>query len=210
MAIAVMQLLVHPAPSQAADLPQTRELVKRGQYEEALQQATEAVEGAVTGEEWRVLKADLELLLGRYTAARETCTEALQRYTYSIRLHHRLRDAARFSGDQELADAQATEITRLVESSPWRFTDADNLLTLGHIALEMGADAKEIQDAFFTRARRNNPRRPEPLLAIGNLALEKRDYQLAAETFRSAMDAFPNEPDAHYGRRWNRWQTLRI
>lgn len=198
-AMALLLFALARISAHAADLPQTRELVKQGKYEQALQQATEAVEGNVYGEEWRVLKADLELLLGRYAEARETCTTALEKYTYSIRLHQRLRDAARFGGDTELAEAQATEITRLVESSPWRFTDAENLLTLGQIALELGADAKEIQDAFFVRARRNNPRRPEPVLAIGNLALAKRDYQLAAETFRTAIEAFPNEPDAHYG-----------
>jgi hypothetical protein len=168
-------LLLAQQSSTLADLPQTRELVKKGQYEEALLQATEAVQGNVYGEEWRVLKADLELQLGRYPEARETCTTALEKYTYSIRLRWRLRDAARYGGDPELAEAQMAEIMRLVEAAAWRFTDADNLLTLGHIALEMGADAKEIQDAFFSRARRNNPRRPEPVLAIGNLALAKWD-----------------------------------
>lgn len=199
IAAALLIAFARPAAAVAADLPATREMFTAGQYEDALASATEAVEGGAYGEDWRVLKADLELLLGRYSAARETCTTGLERYAFSIRLHWRLRDAARFCGDDAAADAELDAITQLVESSAWRFTDADNLLVLGEAALELGADAKEVQDAFFSRARRNNPRRPEPLLALGNLALAKRDFQLAAETFRKAIDGFPTAPDAHYG-----------
>lgn len=195
----VVAVTLAPQAGGSADLPEARALAGSGEYEEALRLATEAVEANTYGEDWRILKADLELLLGRYEAARVTCIEALQKYTFSVRLHWRLREAHRFCGHAELAADQMKEITRLVESSPWRFTDSDNLLMLGEIALDAGADAREVQEAFFQRARRTNPRRPEPLLALANLALDKRDFQLAAQTFRQAAEAFPDHADVQYG-----------
>jgi tetratricopeptide (TPR) repeat protein len=183
----------------APDLEEARALAAAGKYEEALEQATQAVTDRLYGDTWHILKADMELALGRYADARATIEAALERYSWSIRLRWRLRTAARFTGDTELAAAQTDEIARLVDSSPWRFTDADNLITLGEIALAMGADAKDVQDAFFQRAKRNNPLRPEPQIALGMLALDKRDEKLAADTFRTAAEKFPDNADIQYG-----------
>ncbi|REJ79802.1 MAG: hypothetical protein DWQ29_14520 [Planctomycetota bacterium] len=193
--------LVHAAASRspAADINEPRRLAASGDYEEALELVTKAIEDNVYGEDWRVLKAELEMTLGRYPTARATLESAVEKYAWSIRLRWQLRDAARFTGDPELAEAQSAAITQLVEASPWRFTDADNLITLGWIALEIGADAREVQEAFFKRAERNNPRHAEPILALANLALEKRDFALAAEKFTKAAESFPDNPDVHYG-----------
>ena len=198
--VAVGALLLAPVTSaSAADISEPRASAAAGDYETALQQVNQAIEDNVYGENWRVLKADLLLTLGRYDEARATLETAIEKYAWSIRLRWRLRDAARFTGDPELADAQTTAIAQLVESSPWRFTDADNLITLGWIALDMGADAREVQEAFFKRAERNNPRRAEPIIALANLALEKRDYALAADKFARAVADFPENADGHYG-----------
>lgn len=199
---AAIALILTQAPGSAhaaPDLDETRKLAAAGKYEEALAQATQAVTDRLYGDAWHILKADMELMLGRYADAKATIEAALERYAWSIRLRWRLRTAARFAGDADLAAAQTDEIARLVDSSPWRFTDAENLITLGEIALAMGADAKDVQDAFFQRAKRNNPLRPEPQIALGMLALDKRDDKLAADTFRQAADKFPENADIQYG-----------
>lgn len=181
--------------ARAADLDEAQKLAASGQYEEALAQAAQAIDDRAYGEGWHLLKADMELTLGRYQDAKATITTALERYSWSVRLRARLREAARFTGDDELAEQQISEISKLVEASPWRYTDADNLITLGSISLELGADAREVQDAFFRRARQNNPLRAEPRLALGRLALDKHDFGLAAEIFREAAETFPDDAD---------------
>lgn len=187
------------ATARAVDLDEARALAVSGQYEEALAQATEAIEDRAYGETWQLLKVDMELMLGRYEEAKATITTALERYSWSVRLRQRLREAARFTGDEELAEQQTAEIAKLVESSPWRYTDADNLITLGWLSLELGADAKDAQEAFFRRARLNNPLRPEPRVALGRLALDKRDFGLAADIFREAAESFPDDADIQIG-----------
>ncbi len=199
MAGAVALVLGTTHADAAPQIDEARALAAAGKYEDALQQATQAVNDRLYGDAWHLLKADMELIVGRYADARATIEAALERYSWSIRLRWRLRTAARFTGDADLAAAQSDEIARLVESSAWRFTDADNLITLGEIALAMGADAKDVQDAFFQRAKRNSPLRAEPQIALGMLALDKRDEKLAADTFRAAAEKFPDNADVQYG-----------
>jgi tetratricopeptide (TPR) repeat protein len=183
----------------AADIDDARAMSARGRYEECLTRAAEAVSAGTFGEAWPLLKAEMEFTLGRYRDARETIEAALQKYPTSVRLRWRLRDAARFDGDDELAEAQLAEITRQVEATPWRYTDAENLIVLGEAALELGADAKAVQDAFFQRAKRNNPLQAAPQIALGRLALDKRDFALAADTFRTAAKTFGDNADVQYG-----------
>ena len=102
----------------------------------------------------------------------------------------------RGDGGRRALDA---EIAQLVETSPWRFTDAESLVLLGGLALELGGDAKEVQESFYQRARRNNPVHRLPRLALGRLALEKRDFPLAAEIFKEACQTFDDDPDFLFG-----------
>jgi len=186
-------------PLCAADFNEARALATTGKYEDALQAATDAVNANVFGEDWWLLKADMESTLGRYSDARDTLLAGLVKYEWSIRLRMRLRDAARFAGDADLAAEQLTAITAQVRSNAWRYSDAESLLTLGWLTLELGEDAKAVQDTFFKRAQRNYPRNPAGVLAYGELALTKRDFALAADTFQAALKTFPDEPAVHFG-----------
>lgn len=183
----------------AADINEARKLATTGRYEAALQAANDAVAANTYGEDWWLLKAEMESTFGRYADAKATLQAGLVKYEWSIRLRVKLRDAARFAGDADLAAAQLPAITRQVNANAWRYSDADSLLTLGWLALEMGDDAKAVQDTFFKRARRNYPRNLAAALAAGELALVKRDFALAAESFRAAEQTFPDEPAVHYG-----------
>ncbi|QDU41511.1 tetratricopeptide repeat protein [Maioricimonas rarisocia] len=185
--------------ARAADLDTARELAAVGEYEKCLAETSAAIEDGVYGESWHLIKAEQQLMLGRYDDAVETLEVALQRYSWSVRLRWKLRHAYRFTGESDKADTQVAEIARLVQASPWRYTDAENLIALGELSLDLGSDARQVQDSFFSRARRNNPVHRTPRLALGQLALEKRDYQLAAEIFREAIKTFEDDADFHHG-----------
>ena len=183
----------------AADLDDARLQLLTGEYDACLAQCQEAIDSNAFGEGWRLLKADVELLTGRYQEARETLDAAIGTYSWSVKLRIRLRDALRFTGAADQVAQLDADIARLVEASPWRYTDAESLVLLGRLALDMGADAKNVQKSFFQRARRNNPVNRLPRLALGRLALEKRDFPLAADIFREAVETFENDPDMLFG-----------
>ena len=122
-----------------------------------------------------------------------------EKYSWSVRIRLLAREAYRFSGELELAEEQEEAISKLVEASPWRYSDSENLVALGRLSLEYGFDAGEVQKTFFERARRNSPRNPKPLMAMGELALDKRDFALAAELFREGIEKFPESADMPYG-----------
>lgn len=183
----------------AADIDECRKLLLRGKYQECLAATSEAIEKGVYGESWHLVKADAEFQTGQYEESLATIQKALERYGWSVRLRWTGIQASRYLNNEEQVDKFVAEIAQLVQSSPWRYTDAENLVTLGEFIIEQGADAKEAQDAFYTRSRRNNPVHRRPVLALGNLALDKRDFQLAAEIFLPALEKHPDDPDIHFG-----------
>lgn len=183
----------------AADLDECRKLLIQGEYQQCIEMTAAEIEKGVYGESWHLVKAEAELRTGKYEEAFATTQKALERYGWSIRLRWAAREACLYLGQQEQYGTYAGEIAQLVQSSPWRYTDVENLVTLGHFVLQQGADARQAQDAFFTRARRNNSLHRTPVLALGNLALEKRDFQLAAEIFESGLEAHPDDPEILFG-----------
>jgi tetratricopeptide (TPR) repeat protein len=195
----LMLLGVSSSFAVAADIDECRALLLSGKYEECLTATNEAIEKGVYGESWHLVKADAEFQTGQYEQSLATIQKALERYGWSVRLRWNGIQACRYLNDEEQVDKFVAEIAQLVQSSPWRYTDAENLVTLGDFIIEQGADAKEAQDAFYSRSKRNNPVHRKPVLALGNLALNKRDFQLAAEIFAPALEKHPDDPDIHFG-----------
>jgi tetratricopeptide (TPR) repeat protein len=176
-------------------ITECRDLFRTGQYEDCLQATTEAIEGRSYGEEWPMLKTQSELATGRYDDAVATVAAGLERYSWSVRLLMLQHECAVATGQKELADKSLAEIERLVQTASWRYTDADDLVSLGHAALALGADPRDVQEGFFDRARRNFATRPDGFLAAGQLAAAKGDFQFAAEILGPAAEKFDDNPD---------------
>lgn len=182
-----------------AEIDECRKLLLQGEYEKCLSTTRDAIEKGVYGESWHLVKADAEFQMGRYAESLATIHAALERYGWSVRLRWEAMRVCRYLNQTEQVEKYVAEIAQLVQASPWRYTDAENLVTLGEFIIEQGADAKEAQDAFLTRARRNNPLHRAPALALGELALDKRDFQLAGEIFTAALETHPEDPDMNFG-----------
>ncbi|MCA9025153.1 MAG: tetratricopeptide repeat protein [Planctomycetaceae bacterium] len=183
----------------AADLAKAQRLAESGQYEEALQEAATALEGNIYYDRWHVLKAEMELMLGRWSEARATIEAGLSKHKNSIRLRWLGREAFRRTDDPEAADRMQAEILKEAETAPWRYSDADNLIVLGNAALVLGVDPKDVLESLFERAEKAAAGSKAPPRAMGQLALDKHDFKLAASTFRRALDRFPDDADFHYG-----------
>jgi tetratricopeptide (TPR) repeat protein len=64
----------------------------------------------------------------------------------------------------------------------------------------MGVDPKNVLDAVYATAQKNNPKLRDVYLARGELALEKHDFPLAARAFEEGLKQLPDDPDLLFGR----------
>lgn len=194
-----VSFFVPSARAQSADLDECRQLLIAGAYTQCIEEAGRAVSERRYGETWPVLKAQAELAVGQYAAAHATVEAGLKRYPWSIRLRWVGHRACQHTGKAEEAQTLLQEINRLASQASWRYGDVDDLITLGRAALLTGADAREVLDGFYEQARRLDPNHREPYLAVGELALNKHDAELAADNYRDALKHFPDDPDVHFG-----------
>ncbi|MEO2018795.1 MAG: tetratricopeptide repeat protein [Fuerstiella sp.] len=182
-------------PIQSATISECREMLRVGDYVLCLDAATEQIEGRRYGEEWPILKAAAETELGRYLQAAATIDAGIVRYSWSIRLRMLAYDTALLLGDRQKSEQMLDEINQLATGSPWRYTDADDLVSLGRAAITLGADPKDVLEGFFDRAIRNYKTRPDGFIAAAQLAIDKGDVALAAEFMQPAAKQFPDNPD---------------
>lgn len=199
LACLVLLICLVASPSgMAASIRETRALLSAGRYSEALDLATQEVERRSYSEEWPLLKAEAEMSLGKYAEAASSLAEGLKRYSWSIRLRMATFDLQTILGDRDVKKTLLAEVNQLATSAPWRYTDADDLVALGHAALELGADPKDVLEGFFERARRNYSSRSDGIIASAQLALEKQDPALAADYLRPAMVKFADDAEVAF------------
>ena len=182
-------------PVQSATISECQDMLRVGDYVQCLDAATERIEGRTYGEEWPILKASAETELGRYLQAAETIDAGIVRYSWSIRLRMLAYDTALLLGDRPKSEQMLDEINQLATGAPWRYTDADDLVSLGQAAIRLGADPKDVLEGFFDRATRNYKTRPDGFIAAAQLAIDKGDVALAAEIMQPAAKQFPDNPD---------------
>lgn len=183
----------------AAELVDCQRMLLGGDYDECIKATTEGLAANRYGENWPLIKAQAELALGQVDAATKTINDGLMRYSWSVRLRWLGREASLKAGDDEAAKKLLAEIVEFNQKYSWRYTDAEEMVVLGNVDLLTGVDAREVLDKRFEKAKTRNPRARDPWLAIGNLALDKHDNALAAEIFKEALKAFPEDADVHFG-----------
>lgn len=153
-----------------------------GDYQTASQIAEEAVAKGIWNEQWPRWLIQCQLTTGKYADAVKTYQSAIQRYPTSLSLRHLGIEALWQSGQSNLAEQEERQFFRILQSSPSRFTSADNLIAAGRYFLDQGEDARQVLKLFYDRVRDSNPRFVESYIATAELAIEKGDYQVAAET----------------------------
>jgi tetratricopeptide (TPR) repeat protein len=183
-----------------ADLDDVRKDFGKGRYLECVKIAEKEVKEQPYSEEWRILLIEALMATGRYTNALAATETALSRSYSSIRLRLLAHDVFRANGDKERAAGMLEEIGQLTERrSRWAYRDAASLVALGRTALLFGVDPRRVLENFFDRARAADPSLRDTYLAIGELAIDKGDYALAAKTFGEGLKRFPEDADLHFG-----------
>jgi tetratricopeptide (TPR) repeat protein len=181
--LAVVAYTALPSTADAApSLGDVQKAFHSGDYETAARLSTEAVEAGIWNERWPRWLIRCQLMTGNYDEAIKTYQKVINRYPTSLTLRHLGIEALRRGGKSDLAKKEEAQFFRILQSSPSRFTSPDNLIAAGRYFLDQGEDARQVLKMFYDRVRDANPRYVEAYIATAELAIEKGDYQVAADT----------------------------
>lgn len=185
---------------QAGEVDDARKALIAGDYDKCIELAGNAIRQRVFGEDCYLIKTDAELLTGKYSDAFETISSGITRYGWSVRMRQLGVGAARYAGNAEQAKAWQADLNEIVLNARGRYEgDAESLVALGKAGLAAGIDARQVLERFFDRALVVSPQHRNATLACGELALSKRDFALAAETFEAGLKSHADDPDMHFG-----------
>ena len=198
--LSLVTVLGFASRSFSADVEETRKLLIKGDYAECIKVAGKAIDERAFGEDFYLFKSEAELNSGLYKEAYETISAGLTRYAWSVRLRQAGIEPARLSGNVMQGTLWQAEIADVVGRAAWRYNgDADSLVALGRVALATGADARQVLEVFYDRALKVSPTHRGAIIASGEMALSKKDFALAAETFEAGVKTHPQDPDIHFG-----------
>lgn len=200
LALTALSIMAAHSPPQAlaADIVEAQSLYRSGKYAECIDFTARVIAAGAPSENWPLFKIKSEMAVGRYRDAAKTLTAALARFPQGIQLRWLGREVWRFNGDAPQAKQTLAELGELARQA-WRYRDAANQVTLGRFLLSQGADPKKVLDDYFNQTKKDQPTYVEAFLASGELALEKHDYALAAESFEQAIKIDDDEPAAQFG-----------
>jgi len=183
----------------AQSLDASRKQFKSDQYMQCLESTQKAIESRAYGEEWQILMAELLIALGRYDQAAKEIDSTLLNYPVSIRLLKLGHTANQYCGRATFASEMLARIYRLGSAIEIEFWAPPDLVALGEAVLLLGCEPRIVLEQFFNRALKNDPNCREAYLAAASLALDKQDYELAANQYRKALQRFGDDPDMHCG-----------
>jgi tetratricopeptide (TPR) repeat protein len=199
VAIVFAILALTPLSARAADIADARGMTRAGKYAAAIEESAKGVETEPWREGWWLVKVRAELITGQYEAALNTVEAGVKRHAESVPLRLMNVEALRYNNRPDDAEAALTAIKEQAEKSPWRFDDATSRVAVGRAMLMSGADARQVLENYYDKAKKDAPESAEPYLASGELALDKHDYGLALEAFTNAAKRTPDDPDVYFG-----------
>jgi tetratricopeptide (TPR) repeat protein len=175
--------------------------LRSGDYAAALTAAQGALADSFNDREaWDLIRLEALMATGRYPEALAAAQEALAISPRSLTLKWAAREVFLANGDTATAQSIPVEIQQLVTSRGGRaYRDVKSIVVYGQALMELGEDPKAILDKVYAVAAKIDPAAREPLLAAGQLALQKNDFALAAKKFQAALKTFPDDPDMRCG-----------
>lgn len=177
------------------DLDEARDLLRRGEYARCVEETARGLDVEPDDEGWMLVRLRAQLAIGDWQGAVTTLEEGLQQQPYSIRLRWEGRAAWRATAQAERAAQAMREIETLVRRLPYRYRGAEDRAVIGRYLLDRGADARQVLEEIYDRARESSPDSAALYLAAADLALAKQDLRVAAAELARARELAPDEPD---------------
>ena len=176
-----------------------RKLFWSGKFDECARQCRSEMQFGSDPEEWFELLIECHLATGQIAESAELIETASLSLPNSIRILWLARQTARLAGDDRTALEIDMELEDRIRYRGWRYRDVSGRLVQASFALEARVDAKLILDELLTPARAMAPDDHRVWLAIGDLALAKNDFGMAADNYRKAIELEPENPAGHIG-----------
>jgi len=186
-------------PARGQELAAARQQFLQGNYSEVISQAKAAVAKDPYGSDWRELLVKSLLLTGAYGDAYTNAVAGLTDYSGTIEMRLLAREAALYQNDPAAANQRLAETSRFIQQNPTVARDPEQLVAVGRALLLLGVEPRLVLENCFQPAEKLTPPPREAFLASGQLALDKHDFALAADTFRAGLKQFPNDPDLEGG-----------
>lgn len=180
-----------------AELEEAQNLFLSGSYSQAVTVASEGLADRPWSDDWQALLTQSLLTLGRNAEAQAVVSNVLNRGETNLRIFWLAREVYLRNGRKQDADQMVDRIIRTAMNG--RVGDAASLVALGRAALLKHGDPKLVLDRMFNVAKRMDANSREAFLAIGELALDKHDFALAAKTFQEGLKKLPDDPDLLHG-----------
>ena len=187
--------------ARAVTLKEARQLYATGEYAKAIKASEAAIAANEYDSGWRLLLLRVRLTTGEYPEARQFATELLKDYRYrsnaeALWLFHLAYEA---NGDAAQAGQMLQVIMQFLNGQRG-ISDENTLIFIGRALLKAAAtDPKQVKENLFDRVLQSSPDNREALLVTGELALAKRDFKLAGQTFTTAIGHYPDDADLLYG-----------
>jgi tetratricopeptide (TPR) repeat protein len=188
-------LLALALATHAADLEEAQQSFRSGNYTQSVAIARQALADHPYSEDLEVSLANSLLALGQYPEAHAIVTNALEHGYPSPRLRWVAHEVLLCNGQTEAASDLVDKILQMTANGRLASRDAKSLVAVGQAALLKGVEPKLVLDRMFEVAKKFDPDSREVYLAIGELALDKHDYALAAKTFQEGLKRLPDDPD---------------
>jgi len=182
--------------SPAAEAEDPVSLFHSGKYKDCIRVCDEGLERRSWQESLWHLKIKSQMETGQYKEALATYEAAVKRFSSSIRLRLVGVEVCRLNNQVDRAELMLPEIQTLISRQSWR-RDAVTRILKGRFLLMRGADAQQVLEVFYKRAKQDDPSIVDTYIAIGDLALEKHDYALAADAFEKAAKLASEDPSIH-------------
>jgi tetratricopeptide (TPR) repeat protein len=182
----------------AADLSDAEKLFRSGRYDECARAVDEGIENDRWEESWRVLKIKNLLATGKYDEAITALEEATLQLPASAPLHLLGHQVYRQSGRAPEAAVELDSLARLAQSLPRRAVTPAGYVAIGRYFVLRGEDARKVLDQWYDVITKQVPNFVDVYFATAEMALDKEDYALAAETLRKAPKDAALDPQFHY------------
>jgi len=171
-------------------------LLLEGKYEEAIALSEKKSRDTEDRAGWFRVKARALIETGQLEEAIREAPAALSNVASLATVRLLLYELAQKTQPEFVAQRLLHPIVRYNRD---RELPAEELAATGIAYLELGGDPRSVLDDYLFPAKNEGPKERLPYLAIGELALEKQDYELAAETYRDALKHHPDDPDFLFG-----------
>ncbi len=185
-------------------IPQVEQWLRDGRIKYAKSVISEAKRRGQKAWQWDVYEARVDAKWGRYPEALNKLQLISEREDLSLAALLSVQDFLLELGDRQRAAALTVRLNDAAKTAMEEPKTSATLTVLGQAALRLGADAEDVLSRYYRPATEiaetENPASTRGLvtahMAIGQLAMRKDDFQLAAEAFADALSFDPYHTEA--------------